>query len=211
MYVPEAFALSGRAAVHQVLRDFNFALLVSTGEGGLTATHLPFLLDPEAGTRGTLLGHMARANPQWRDFEAATANGREVLVVFAGPHGYVSPNWYGDGPAVPTWNYQAVHVYGVPGVVGDPARVRQIVERLVSHHEQGSGDPWRLDSQDGSYVDRMLRGIVAFEVPISRIDAKAKLSQNRSADDRAGVIAGLERSGRAPDRELAVLMRDLTG
>lgn len=205
MYVPEAFALRERAAVHRVLRDCNFAMLVSTGEGGLTATHLPFLHEPEAGPKGTLIGHMARANPQWRDFEGG--DGHEVLVVFAGPHGYVSPNWYGGDPAVPTWNYQAVHVYGVPSLVDDPARVRQIVEQLISRHEGNSDQPWHLESQDEAYVERMLRGIVAFEIPVSRIDAKVKLSQNRSADDRAGVIAGLERSGRAQDRELAELMR----
>jgi transcriptional regulator len=130
---------------------------------------------------------VARPNPQWRFF----APDRPVLVVFSGAHTYVSPSWYEQHPSVPTWNYVAVHAYGVPRVVQDPGRVRALLERLVRTFEEGRPDPWRMDSLSDTYIEGMMRGIVAFEIPIDRLEGKAKLSQNRSADDRARVRAQL--------------------
>ncbi len=158
---------------------------------------------------GMLLGHMARANPQWRSFGELAAAGHQALVAFSGAHAYISPNWYGAGPAVPTWNYQAVHAYGIPRIIHDRASARQLVGALVARHESGFEAPWSADSQEADYLDKMVRGIVAFEVPVVRLEIKAKLSQNRSAEDRAGVIVGLERSASAGDHELAKLMRQL--
>ncbi|HSR71788.1 MAG TPA: FMN-binding negative transcriptional regulator, partial [Kiloniellales bacterium] len=132
MYVPEVFALRDSEAIAAVLRDHGFAVLVTPGEAAPTASHLPFLFDPARGDHGVLRAHMARANPQWRALERLQAEGGEALVVFQGPHAYVSPRWYGDGPAVPTWNYLAVHVYGRPRLIEEPAALRALLADLVA-------------------------------------------------------------------------------
>ncbi len=207
MYIPDFFEVTDPAFAQEVMRTHGFALLVTTAGGTPVATHLPFLFDPERGSKGTLLGHMARANPQWKDFAGLAAAGREALVVFQGPHGYISPNWYAPGPAVPTWNYTAVHAYGSPRIIEDADAVRAQQERLVETYEAGSKTPWSMASQDEKYIARMLRGIVAFEIPVTRLEAKAKLNQNKSEADRQGVIAGLETSHRPGDLELADVMR----
>ena len=206
MYTPDIFALTDPAEVNRILREHGFALLVTAAEGAPMASHLPFLFDPERGPKGTLLCHMARANPQWKDFAKLEAAGREALVVFQGPHGYVSPSWYDGGPAVPTWNYLAVHAYGLPRIMEDAATIKAHQERLVDAHESGFAAPWSMAGQPEDYIARMLRGIVAFEIPISRLEAKAKLNQNKSETDRQGVIAALEASGRPGDLELATVM-----
>ncbi len=210
MYTPSAFKLEDLDAAASIMNEYGFALLVTAAGGTPVATHLPFLFDPARGERGTLLGHMARANPQWRSFGELASTRQEALVAFSGAHGYISPSWYGAGPAVPTWNYQAVHAYGIPRVIHDRESVHALVGALVTRHESGFEAPWSLDSQEGDYLDKMVRGIVAFEIPVVRLEAKAKLSQNRSAGDRAGVIAGLERSTGAGDQELAGVMAGST-
>jgi transcriptional regulator len=207
MYVPKVFALEDEIEIHRIMREHGFALLVTAAGGSPVATHLPFLHDPEPEPHGTLLCHMARANPQWKDFARLEAEGREALVVFQGPHGYVSPSWYAPGPAVPTWNYLAVHAYGTPRIIEDMAEIKAHQERLVDAYEAGFAAPWSMAGQDDKYIARMLRGIVAFEMPVTRLEAKAKLSQNKTEDDRRGVIAGLEESDRPGDQELAAAMR----
>ncbi len=202
MYVPKAFAGADTAWCHDLMRRESFALLVTVDEDGAPfASHLPVLLDAARGSLGTLEAHVARANPQWRHF----ADGKPVLCTFAGPHAYVSPAWYGVHPSVPTWNYVAVHAYGVPAVIDEPARVRALLGRLVQTYEGGRAEPWRMDSLAGEYLDGMLRGIVAFEIPIDRLEGKAKLSQNRPEGDQAGVVDGL-RAGSDP---LALAVADL--
>ncbi len=208
MYTPKPFRLEDPADVEAVIRQNSFGLLVTALPGAPPqATHLPFLFEAEAGPRGRLLGHMARANPQWRDFEALAAGAGEALVVFQGAHGYVSPAWYGPGPAVPTWNYLAVHLYGPPRALEAPDQVRALLDRLVAAHEAGFDPPWRLDTQEPRYLEAMTRGIVAFEVPVARLDAKAKLSQNRPEADRRQVAAALAAAGGAPACALAAEMR----
>ena len=207
MYVPDIFALNDADEVARVLRAESFALLVTAADGAPRASHLPFLHDPEAGAKGRLIAHMARANPQWRDLARLAERGAEALAVFQGPHAYVSPTWYGGGPAVPTWNYVAVHAYGVPSIVEEPARVREILSRLVDTHESGAREPWSLENLDGAFLARMMRGIVAFEMRITRLEAKAKLSQNKTAKDRRGVVAALEASASPLDRQVAARMR----
>ncbi len=207
MYTPDVFALADEAEARRIMRAHSFALLVTAAGASPLATHLPFLYDPGPGPHGTLLCHMAKANPQWKDFAMLEAEGREALVVFQGPHGYISPSWYAGGPAVPTWNYLAVHAYGTPRIIEDAEEIRAHQERLVETHEAGFAAPWSLAGQDEKYLARMLRGIVAFEMPITRLEAKAKLSQNRTEDDRQGVIAGLEESDRPGGLELAAAMR----
>jgi transcriptional regulator len=207
MYIPAPFEVSDQGFAQQVMGEHSFALLVTAVEGAPVATHLPFLFDAELGPKGTLLGHMARANPQWKDFAKLEAEGREALIIFQGPHGYISPSWYAGGPAVPTWNYLAVHAYGLPRIIDDAARTKAQQERLVETHEASFEAPWSMAGQPETYIARMLRGIVAFEIPISRLEAKAKLNQNKTAADRHGVIASLEASGRRGDLELAAAMR----
>jgi transcriptional regulator len=206
MYVPKHFEAPDVAWCHALIEREPFATLVGVDEAGAPfATHLPVLLDPAPAPRGTLLAHVARANPQWRLF----APGRPVLVVFAGAHAYVSPSWYEEHPAVPTWNYVTVHAYGVPRVLDDPSRVRGLIERLVRAFEDGRPAPWRIDGLPDAYVQGMMRGIVAFEIPIDRLEGKAKLSQNRSTGDRARVRAALETADDASARAVADLMADL--
>ncbi len=209
MYVPDVFSLTEPAEIDRIIRQFSFGLLVTATGGAPQATHLPFMWDAAAGPKGTLLGHMARANLHWRDFARLAAAEQEALVVFQGEHGYVTPNWYQPGPAVPTWNYLAVHLYGVPRLVEDPAEMSALLARLADTHEQGFETPWTMADQPADFMARMMRGIVAFEIPVTRIEAKAKLSQNRPAEDRTAVVAALETSDRPGDRELGGAMRKI--
>jgi transcriptional regulator len=155
------------------------------------ASHLPFLIDPGRGASGTLIAHMARANAQWQHF----TNGKPVLAMFRGPHAYISPAWYATHPAVPTWNYIAVHAYGVPKIVDAPAAMEDILRRLVDANEAANGTTWRMGGLTEQYLGSMMRAIVAFEIPIDRLEGKAKLSQNRDTTDRARVVEALAGSG----------------
>jgi transcriptional regulator len=197
MYIPRHFELQDPDAVRQLLDDYGFALLVTSEDGVAEATHLPLLFDPEPAPQGRLLGHVARANGQRRQLEAAARDGREVLAVFQGPHSYVSPNDYGTGPAmgpatVPTWNYLAVHVYGVPQPMTGAEDVSGLLHRLTARHEAGRQCPWSPAELDSEFMARMLRGVFAFEIAIARIQAKAKLSQNRTPAQAAHAAARLQ-------------------
>ena len=189
MYNPRHFQVSEIAPMHALIRAHNFGILVTQHDGAPFATHLPFMLDAGRGPRGTLVAHLARPNPQWHDLAA----GQEALAIFQGPHAYISPAWYATAPSVPTWNYAIVHAYGTPRIVSDPAELHAMLARLVDTHEAGFAQPWRMDLP-ADYMERMLRGIVGFELEITRLEGKAKLSQNRSAADRAGVVAALSPS-----------------
>jgi transcriptional regulator len=172
----------------------------------LQASHLPLLLDTQQGPNGSLYGHMARANPQWRDLEA----GAEALVIFAGAEAYVSPGFYPSkaehGKVVPTWNYVAVHAYGSAEVFSDAHRLRNLVSALTDRHETARTQPWKIDDAPAEYIDSMLKAIVGFALPIQRLEGKRKLSQNRSPADAAGVRNGLAASPDPQDRALAHLM-----
>ncbi len=213
MYVPEVFRLEDAAAATAVVRDNSFGLLVTvSAQGRPQASHLPFLfeetaVDAAGGVQGRLLGHLARANPQRHDLEALADSGGEALVVFQGAHGYVSPSWYEPGPAVPTWNYLAVHLYGRPRIIEAAAEVEALLDRLVEDHEAGAAKPWRMEGQDPKYLARMRRGILAFEIPVARLEAKAKLSQNKSAADRRRVVEALDAAQDPLARALAAEMR----
>jgi transcriptional regulator len=201
MYLPKHFRETDLAAMHAVMRAHDFALLIAERDGRIEAAHLPFLLDPARGEHGTLFAHMARANPLWRAFGET----REVLVIFQGPHAYVSPNWYAARGSVPTWNYVAVHVYGIARLIDDPQDVRSLLDRLVDVQERHQARPWRA-SDEPMLVDSMLPGIVAFEIPIARIEGKWKLSQNKGDADRESLIATLERSADPLARGVAAAM-----
>lgn len=189
MYVPDHFREDRLDVLHGFIRQWGFATMISHGTDGMIASHLPVVLDASRGERGTLLTHLARPNPQWRHF--ADDAPPEAMFIFHGPHAYVSPTWYATTPAVPTWNYAAVHAYGTPRLITDRPALRDILDRTIAASERFG---WSLDAQPAVYVETMMKGIVGIEVPIARIEGKLKLSQNRSAADRAGVIAALGRS-----------------
>jgi len=199
VYIPSHFAEPRAAVLGEFMRNHNFGVLVSTGEAGLIASHIPFLYDAEPGPHGTLWGHLARGNPQLREL----GPGREALAIFEGPHGYISPRWYATHPAVPTWNYSIVHAYGTVEPIDDVAVLERLVARLADYHEAGAETPWRLADQPEKYRQGMLRGISGFAIRLTRLEGKFKLSQNRDATDRARVIAALREDGNV---ELAELM-----
>ena len=205
MYIPEHFRERDAEAIVAFMRRQSFATLLSRCDGALIASHLPLLWRPDPEPWGTLVGHMARANPQWQSF----ADREEALAIFQGPHAYISPSWYATAPAVPTWDYVAVHAYGAPRLIEDSAELRAIVSETVRTFEAGFDAPWRMEDLPEEFVERMLRAVVGFEIPLSRVEAKAKLSQNRSEADRRGVIATLESGGDSLGREVAELMGEL--
>ncbi|MBM3568647.1 MAG: FMN-binding negative transcriptional regulator [Alphaproteobacteria bacterium] len=192
MYTPSHFQGSDAVdAVAAFVDAYGFGLLVSVGPDGLPfATHLPFQYDKTRGPKGTLHVHMARANPQWQAFDGKTG----AMAAFQGEHAYISPSWYTVKDSVPTWNYEALHLYGQPREVTGPA-ARAIVESLVARYESGREPPWAIAAASEPFLQGMLRGIVALEIPIERIEMKAKLSQNRRPADRERVIAALRREG----------------
>jgi len=207
MYVPKHFVLDDPEKIAEVLRSYNFALLLSALEGQApVGTHLPFLFDAARGVKGTLIGHMARANPHARDIARLAEAGGEVLAIFSGPHAYISPSWFGPGDAVPTWNYVAIHVTGAPRMIDDPVAARAVVSEMAAVHESGRVNAYSVDDQDEKYIARMLRGIAVFEIPIARLEAKAKLSQNKGADNRQSMIDGLRAGGNPGDAALAKWM-----
>jgi transcriptional regulator len=199
MYMPSYFKETRSEALHALMRAYPFATLVTHADAGLAANHLPFELVGDH-----LHGHVARGN------ELARADGAEVLVIFRGPEGYVSPNWYPSkhetGREVPTWNYAVIHVHGRLRVVEDHTWLRQLLERLTDRHEAGQPKPWHVSDAPADHIEKSLDGIVGLEISIERIEGKFKLSQNHPAANRAGVVEGLrQRSGRG-DAELADLM-----
>ncbi|GLO49120.1 Protease synthase and sporulation protein PAI 2 [compost metagenome] len=195
--------------LHQHMLDTRLAILVSQGEQGLLATHLPVRVDIAEGEFGTVYAHLARANPQWHDLK----QGGEALLVFPGADAYVSPGYYpskADNPkVVPTWNYLAVHAYGPAEVIHEAEPLLAIVSRLTERHEQGRGDPWNVTDAPRDYLDGMLRAIVGIRLPIARLQGARKLSQNRSEQDIAGVREGLSASPDYLDNQLAAHMRQL--
>lgn len=183
MYVPGPFAGTQDAA-YELIDAEPFATVVASSAEGMIASHLPLMREGD-----TLLGHLAGPNPQADLLAECAKAGREVLAIFHGPHFYVSPTWYATKTAtVPTWNYGAVHVYGVPKVTSDPAKLEMLVGKLAAIYEKAE---WRFADQPRDFVAKMIGGIVGFEIPIARLDAKFKLSQNRPPADRAGVLAAI--------------------
>ncbi len=188
-----------------LMRDRPFATLVSAGSAGLYASHLPTVLKDE-GACGVIECHLARANPHCKDL----ADVSEALMIFGGPEGYITPNWYPSkaqhGKVVPTWNYAVVHVYGRPEVMKDADWLRRHVTELTAQQERGEDKPWATSDAPGAYIDAMLRGIVGFRFAITRLEGKWKMSQNREMPDRDGVVKGLGLRGRSDDLEMAELV-----
>jgi transcriptional regulator len=199
MYLPPQFKEEDVPTLHEAIRQARVASFVTLGASGLVASHIPMLVDPAPGPFGTLRGHIARANPQWRDVVA----GSEALAIFLGPNAYVTPSYYATkretGKVVPTWNYVAIHAYGTAEFIDDPEWLRTLVTELTRTHEAGRATPWAVSDAPPDFVAGMLRSIVGIKLPIARLEGKWKMSQNRPAVDHPGIIAGL-----AEDSEAAV-------
>jgi len=203
LFVPEHYRERGATELFEAMRAHAFATIISAdADGASTATWIPFVVEGEP-KRPVIFGHLARANPQWTSWHPATP----LLALFQGPHHYVSPSWYASTPNEPTWNYLAVQVRGRPRVLEDPHEVEAMLERLVGQFEAGRDPAWELRDQSADYRARMARGIVAFELLIDEITGAFKLSQSKSAADRAGAIAGLERCAGDDAAAIALLMR----
>jgi transcriptional regulator len=207
MYRPSYFREDRLEVLHALIRAHPFAQLVTVGGQGLEANPLPMLVDPEASTNGTLRGHLARANDQ----VAALREGGQALVIFQGPQAYVSPSWYPGkaehGKVVPTWNYVAVHAWGVPRVIDDAVWLRRLIEDLTVSQEQHRTNPWAVGDAPEDFIDTMVKAIVGVEIPIDRIEGKWKVSQNRPEPDRRGVAEGLRARGDEAMAELVAMAR----
>lgn len=195
MFVPPIFNEDRVPVIHDAIRKIGFGTLVTLTPDGMEASHVPMLLRPEPEPYGTLIGHLSRANPQW----TRVAPGTRTLAIFLGPEGYVTPSWYATkkktGKVVPTWNYVAVHAYGTIEFRDDAAGLREIVTALTDTHESPRAQPWAVTDAPEDFIQAQLKGIVGFALKIERLEGKWKMSQNRPAEDRAGVIDGLRAEG----------------
>lgn len=206
MYIPRQFEETRVEVMHELIQAHPLATLVTLSSAGLNANHIPFLLSPEPAPYGTLLGHIARANPVWTDF----AKDVEVLAVFNGPEAYITPSWYATkretGKVVPTWNYVTVHAYGSLRVKDDPVWLHKQLEALTAHNEAPFPQPWKVADAPPEFTGKLIESIVGIEIVITKLLGKWKLSQNQPRRNREGVIAGLESIGRERALEMAVLI-----
>ncbi len=202
MYIPPSFKVEDHERLARFVAEHSFATVVTHADGRPFASHLPVLFDSEPAPSGRLLSHMARANPQWRHF----SDGQEVLVIFQGPHAYVSPRWYQTELSVPTWNYAVVHVTGTPRIIAEEAAVNELLKRTIKFYEGDDPAAWQ-GNLPAEFMSKLIKSIVAFEIVITRWEGKFKLSQNREPADIAGAYDGLKQSARDSDRVLAAMMR----
>jgi len=205
MYRPDHYRVDDLSLMHALMRARPFVALVSGGAEGLYATHLPTVLKDE-GPYGVIEFHLARANPHWKYL----AQRNEALMIFQGPEGYITPNWYPSkaehAKVVPTWNYAVVHVYGRPELMQDTAWIRRHVAELTAQQESNEAEPWALTDAPEAFIETMLRGIIGFRLAITRLEGKWKMSQNRDMKDRDGVVRGLRKRGVGDDHEIAEIV-----
>jgi transcriptional regulator len=205
MYQPAHFREDHIEVQHALIRSHPLGLLVTAGPAGLMANPIPFLIYPDGSEFGTLRAHVARGNPQWRELAAV----EDCLVVFQGPHSYVSPSWYATkqetGKVVPTWNYVTVHAWGAPRVIEDAIWLRRQLDDLTGSQENHRAPPWAVGDAPEPFIASQMKGIVGVEIPVARIEGKWKVSQNRAQADRAGVEAGLAGEG---DTAMAALVKE---
>jgi transcriptional regulator len=209
MYTPKAFEVTDLPMLHAAMKQSELATLVTITTNGLVATHLPLLLDENRGEYGTLTGHVSRANVQWRE----TDTHAEALIIFLGLDTYITPNWYPakqeTGRVVPTWNYAAIHAYGRITFIEDPEWLRTMVTDLTKKHEASFPAPWKVTDAPAVYIDSQLKAIVGFEFQIVRLEGKQKFNQNRSEEDRLGVIEGLRELEDERKTQVAELMEGI--
>jgi transcriptional regulator len=208
MYIPSQFSETRVEVLHELIRAHPFGVVVTLTDAGLEANHVPFVLEPSPQPLGTLRGHVARANPLWREFQPEI----EALAIFQGPHAYVSPGWYPTkqetGKVVPTWNYAVVHARGPLRVVEDAGWLRDQIEALTDQQESVREEPWQVADAPADFIDRMMGAIVGIEIPVNSLVGKWKVSQNRPAKDREGVIDGLTEAGTDEAFAMARLVRE---
>jgi transcriptional regulator len=209
MYIPDHFEEQRLDVLHELIRLHPLATLVVAAQGELIVNHIPMLIQPH-GQFGTLLGHVARANPVWERLDAASA-----VVVFQGPQSYISPSWYpskhANGKAVPTWNYVAVHAHGRPRAVQDRHWLLAQVSQMTAHHEAKQALPWKVSDAPPDFTERLLERIVGIEMPIQLLRGSWKLSQNRPLADRLGVAAGLESRADSQAHAMAEMVMQRSG
>jgi transcriptional regulator len=210
MYLPKHFEETRIEILHELIREYPLGALVTLTPAGLDANHIPFEIDPEPAPFGTLRGHIARANPLWRNF----THGVHVLVMFQGPESYISPSWYATkaetGKVVPTWNYAVVHAHGPLHVIDDRSWLRTFVTRLTDRHESRRHNPWKVTDAPEQFIEEMVGAIIGLEIPIARLTGKWKMSQNRPERDRDGAADGLMEDGRESSAAVARLIRRRT-
>ncbi|MEO6969162.1 MAG: FMN-binding negative transcriptional regulator [Rhodanobacteraceae bacterium] len=206
-YPNHAFREDRVEILHKAVRSIAFGTLLTHTDDGFAVTHLPFELDAEPAPNGTLIGHIARSNPQWRTVGVGVA----ALAIFQGPHGYVSPSWYpgkrDDPRQVPTWDYVAVHAHGTLRTFDDPQRLHELLTRLTGRNERGRAQPWHVTDAPEDYVREQMRYIVGLELRIDKLEGRYKLSQNRDAADQQGARAGLA-AGSERERELSAAIAE---
>jgi transcriptional regulator len=201
MYIPAAFAVTDPAKLEEVISSNSFGTIISKDGDSFFASHLPFLYHPRRGKQGVLLSHMARANRHWQLFQEQ----EEALIIFTGPHAYISPTWYAAEVAVPTWNYIAVHVHGYPRITETEAELGAILDETVEKHESGQPHPWTPNLPDEMKA-RLQQALVGFKIEITRMEGKFKLGQNRPGEDRKKMLRVLQNSGDAESVRLAEFM-----
>ncbi len=206
MYLPAHFKESRIEVLHQLMRAHPLAALITLCDSGLVANHIPCETLSEPAPQGLIRGHVARANPVWREYRADT----EALAIFQGPQAYISPSFYPSkqqtGEVVPTWNYAVVHAHGTLRFFEDSAWLRSLVERLTDGHESVREQPWKVGDAPTPYIQKMLSAIVGFEFTVTRLEGKWKVSQNHTAANRQGVVRGLNATGDADSAEIADLI-----
>jgi len=199
MYIPNSFKETDPDILYPFVKDHNFGTVFSQTKNGPVATHLPFIVNRE---EDILIAHFARENKHWQHI----TQGEELLIVFQGPHGYISPSWYKEKNTVPTWNYAAVHVYGTPVITHDLDELRKMVDSLTHHHEQNIDSDWDYEAAHKKR-DQLIKGIVGLSVHVNRMEGQFKFNQNRSQEDRVEVIKALEKSDLESDRSIAEIMK----
>ncbi|HEY0757267.1 MAG TPA: FMN-binding negative transcriptional regulator [Ktedonobacteraceae bacterium] len=205
MYIPKHFREDNLTTLQTLMRQNSFATLVSTQEDGVPlATHLPILLESEPAPYGAFKAHLALGNPQWRTL----SDEREVLVIFQGAHAYISPSWYEVELSVPTWNYAAVHAYGRPRLITEPAELYTHLSTLITTYEGNFPQPWPFEKLPMDYVEKMMKGVVGLSIEITRLQGKYKMSQNRSAREQEQVIEQLQTAADTTTREVAAIMQE---
>lgn len=203
MYTPSSFQEKNTETIFEWIESESFGQLISNDSKGIVATHLPFLLNRNAGEQGELIGHIAKANPQWK-----TANGQDVLAIFTGPHAYISPTWYETPNSVPTWNYVAVHVYGKFEVISDERELVKILDATTLKYESADQSAWEMSKAQPEFIETLLKSIVGFRIRITSIEGKSKLSQNASRERQELVVNALRNKTSENEIHIAQLMED---
>lgn len=208
MYVNPLHRLTDRETLFALMASHPLGAWVCDGRDGLIANHVPFLLDRSRGQFGTLIGHVSRANPVWRELGSAGPS----VVMFQGPQAYITPGWYPSkaehGEVVPTWNYVVAHAHGVARAVEDRDWVFNMLKRLVAAHEAARPSPWSVSDAPAPFMEKMMRAIVGIEIPIDRLEGKLKASQDEAMADRLGTVRGLREQACDTARAMAALVRD---